>query len=94
MSPYAPPQVQPFASPYTAMGTSCPRCQGANLHRPGFTWWGGIIGPKLLNHTVCGGCGFGFNAKTGKSNQTAIAIYLGVGVALAIFFIILRIALD
>jgi hypothetical protein len=63
--------------------TTCPRCNSAHLSRPSFTWWGGFVGPKLLNHTVCNGCGLGFNSKTGKENGTAIAIYVGVVCVLA-----------
>lgn len=48
------------------------------MHQPSYTWWGGILGPKLFNHTICNGCGFGYNWKTGKSNTGAIAIYFGV----------------
>lgn len=39
------------------------------------TWWGGAVGPKLLSHVVCQGCGAGFNRKTGKSNTPAIIVY-------------------
>lgn len=84
MQPYAPPG-QPaygYQQPYGAManpyGLTCPRCQGGNVYKPTFTWWGGLLGPKLFNHAVCRGCGFGYNAKTGKSNTTNIAIYYGV----------------
>jgi hypothetical protein len=62
------------------------------VSKPGFTWWGGILGPKLLNHHVCGACGFGFNGSTGKSNSTAIGIYLAVGVGLGVLLVILRVA--
>lgn len=64
-----------MANPY---GLACPRCRGANVYKPSFTWWGGIVGPKILNHAICRGCNFGFNAKTGKSNTTGIAIYYAV----------------
>jgi hypothetical protein len=40
-----------------------------------FTWWGGILGPKILNHVKCNGCGKNFNGKTGKDNTTGIVIY-------------------
>jgi hypothetical protein len=53
-----------------------------------------MIGPALLNHQVCHACGFGFNGKTGRSNSTAIGIYLGAGVLLAIVFVVLRVAMD
>ena len=90
MQPYAPPGVPAgghqqafgYQHPYGVMpnpyGLSCPRCQGVNVHKPTFTWWGGILGPKLFNHAVCNGCGFGFNAKTGKSNTNNIIIYYAV----------------
>jgi hypothetical protein len=84
MQPYAPPQQQPYGyqQPYGAIANpyalACPRCQSGNVYKPSFTWWGGILGPKLFNHAVCRGCGFGFNAKTGKSNTNNIIIYYGV----------------
>lgn len=94
--PYAPPQQQQqYGGPmsvYTPFCGTCPQCQSTYLTRPTFTWWGGLLGPKLLNHTVCSGCSFAFNGKTGKSNNTAIAIYLGVGAALGVLVVILRIA--
>jgi hypothetical protein len=49
-----------------------------------------LLGPKLFNHTICRGCGLGFNWKTGKSNATAIGIYVGIGIALGIVLIALR----
>jgi len=58
--------------------TACPRCGSGHVHQPSYTWWGGILGPKLFNHTICHSCGFGYNWKTGKSNMTAIVIYFVV----------------
>lgn len=90
-NPYTPPQApmgNPLPSPY-GMPT-CPQCQSQNVHKPSFTWWGGLLGPKLLNHHVCNGCGLGFNGTTGKSNATAIGIYLAVGVGLGILLVVLR----
>lgn len=69
---------QAMAMPYAGAGTVCPRCQSPNTYKAGFTWWGGVLGPWILNHQVCRGCGLGYNRKTGKSNTTAIAIYFGV----------------
>ena len=40
-----------------------------------FTWWGGLLGPKILTHVKCSGCGHRYNGKTGKSNTTGIVIY-------------------
>jgi hypothetical protein len=89
-NPYAPPQA-PIPQAQLAAGTGhCPRCQSPDVYRPSFTWWGGLLGPKLFNHTICRACSLGFNWKTGKSNSTAIGIYFGVAMALALVLVILR----
>jgi hypothetical protein len=54
---------------------ACPRCGGTSITRPGFTWWGGLVGPKLLDHRVCSRCHFGFNGRTGYSSVPGIVIY-------------------
>ena len=79
----------PVPGPYGF--TTCPQCNSPHVSRPTFTWWGGLIGPKLLNHTVCNSCNFGFNSKTGKSNSTAIGLYLGVGFGVTVLLIIVRV---
>ncbi len=56
----------------------CPSCGARDAAPVSFTWWGGFVGPKLLNHVQCSQCGSGYNAKTGRSNNTAIAVYMGV----------------
>lgn len=58
-----------------------------------FTWWGGILGPKLLTHVKCPECGHKYNGKTGRDNTTGIVIYsvivliLGLGFAVVLFAI-------
>ena len=52
----------------------CPRCGGAG-EKVGFTWWGGVLGPKILTHVKCTGCGYKYNGKSGKDNTTGIVIY-------------------
>jgi hypothetical protein len=59
-----------------------------------FSWWGGVLGPKMLTHVKCGSCGYKYNGKSGKENTLAIVIYtMVVGVlafllffAIAVFF--------
>jgi hypothetical protein len=75
-NPYEPPKG--LSPPVAIEQGRCPACGGGDLRKPTFTWWGGAVGPKLFNHTVCQQCRFGFNAKTGRSNQMAIGIYCGV----------------
>ena len=55
-----------------------------------FTWWGGIIGPRVLTHVKCPGCGYGYNGKSGKDNTTGIVIYsIIVGIVVLGFVVIL-----
>lgn len=56
----------------------CPQCRYSVAEKMKFTWWGGILGPKLLTHVRCGACGKQYNGKTGKDNSTNIAIYFVV----------------
>lgn len=53
----------------------CPKCSGSNAEQMRFTWWGGVIGPKILKHVRCNSCGAKYNGKTGKDNTTGIVIY-------------------
>lgn len=61
----------------------CPNCSSSNIQKITFTWWGGLLGPKLFNHVKCQNCGTTFNGKSGKSNATPIAIYTGIGLIIA-----------
>lgn len=58
---------------------NCPKCRNEVLPNPvGFTWWGGMIGSKIINHVECPMCRARFNGKTGQDNTGAIAIYMVV----------------
>lgn len=67
----------------------CYKCGSENAERVKFTWWGGLLGPKLLTHVKCQGCGTGYSGKTGESNSTKIAIYIAVSFAIIIPIVIL-----
>lgn len=54
---------------------ACPRCQRPDPEKVKFTWWGGVIGPKMLSHVKCQTCGLAYNGKSGQSNTTGIVIY-------------------
>ena len=85
MPPPMPPTVLPYGS-----GVPCPRC-GYGLSEPvKFTWWGGLLGPKLLSHVRCTNCRYAFNGKTGRSNTTGIVVYT---VVLAVIGLIVGIVL-
>lgn len=53
----------------------CPNCAGSKAIPVKFTWWGGVIGPKLLKHVSCSQCGTKYNGRTGASNTAGIVIY-------------------
>lgn len=53
----------------------CPACGASDVAPVRYTWWGGIIGPKLLHHTKCNACNYRYNSKTRQKNTTAIVIY-------------------
>lgn len=57
----------------------CPKCSNDVMPQPvGFTWWGGLIGSKIINHVECPMCHARFNGRTGGDNSGAIAIYMVV----------------
>jgi hypothetical protein len=73
--------------PYAPPGPVCPRCQCPYVSKPGFTWWGGFLGPKIIDHVKCNNCAFAFNPRTGQSITGAIVIYsVVVGVLVLVLF--------
>ncbi len=70
-----PPPINPLQYATPTQGVVCPQCGQAAAEKVNFSWWGGVLGPRLFNHHKCKACKFTFNAKTGKSNNTAIIIY-------------------
>ena len=92
---YPPPGYPPQNYPGWQAGLSesvpCPRCARPDPEQVKFTWWGGMLGPRLLKHVKCNGCGLTYNGKSGQSNTTNIVIYsvvLGViSLGIALFFI-------
>jgi predicted nucleic-acid-binding Zn-ribbon protein len=67
----------------TTQYAPCPNCGQTNAQKVNFTWWGGVLGPKMFTHVKCQNCGTEYNGKTGKSNQQNILIYFLVGMAIA-----------
>jgi hypothetical protein len=55
----------------------CPNCGGTLATKVGFSWWGGLLGPKLLSHVKCANCRTKYNGQTGHYNTLGIAVYLG-----------------
>jgi len=73
----------------------CPFCNAATAEQVKFTWWGGFLGPKLLKHVKCLGCGKAYNGKSGKDNTTNIVIYsVVVGVVVLVLALFMFTALG
>ena len=53
----------------------CPKCGSTLISAVKYTWWGGLIGPKLLHHTKCNAYRFTYNSKSRRSNTSGIIIY-------------------
>lgn len=65
----------------------CPQCHSTQVAPVKFTWWGGLVGPKLLSHVACGSCGSKYNGKTGRSNTVGIVIYSVVAALMALILL-------
>ncbi len=68
----------------------CPNCQSNNIKSINWTWWGGVIFPRMFNHTKCNDCSFLYNGKSRKSNKNivrgfTIASIISTLVTIAIF---------
>ena len=97
-NPYASPQTAPIAPPLgsppadAVQAAPCPNCGNVYARKIEFTWWGGLIGSKIINHVECPACGARFNGKTGQDNTGAIAIYMVVVglLSFALLFLVFR----
>jgi hypothetical protein len=77
--PYTPP-IADYAGAYRA----CPGCGGGPLAEPGFTWWGGLVGHKLLGVEQCKRCKKWFVKGTGQPGDTRVMVYIVVGIVLGL----------
>ena len=68
-------------------GPECPRCHHQGVRTPGFTWWGGMLGPKIIKHVKCDRCAYSFNPETGQPITGAIIAYSVVVGVIALLFV-------
>lgn len=61
---------------------ACYNCGETNHTKVTFSFWGGMLGPKLLNHVKCNNCNTTYNGKTGQSNKQAITLYLVISLVI------------
>ena len=65
----------------------CPKCGSTKAQKIRYTWWGGALGPNLLNLVKCDGCGTAYNGKTGQSNTGGIITYFVVAPVIFLIFV-------
>lgn len=84
--PSIPPvQNQPSVPPVQNPG--CPRCGDPNISKVTYTWWGGLLGPSMLNLMRCRACKYEFNGKTGQSTKNAVIAYNLVAFGLVLLIV-------
>lgn len=67
----------------------CPRCGCNYAERVKFSWWGGVLGPKLFTHVKCCNCAAAYNGKHGTWNTTNIVIYSVIATILSAVVVVL-----
>jgi transposase-like protein len=86
-----PPPSQNFAAyprpELEGTGPECPNCHSRNTKKVNYTWWGGVLGPRLFNLHKCAHCRSEFNGTTGAPATKGILIYSAV--AILIMFVII-----
>ena len=62
----------------------CPNCGNDDASRVHWTFWGGLIGPAIINVVRCHQCGTNYNGVHGDTNGGRIAIYIVVSIVLGL----------
>jgi uncharacterized protein (DUF983 family) len=62
----------------------CPQCGANEATRVHWTFWGGMIGPAIINTVRCGRCSTSYNGVHGDYNTSRIAIYMVVSIVLGL----------
>lgn len=86
-NPYSPPATQSYAS-VSDGAITCPNCGDTANSKVHWTWWGGLIGPLIINTVACNSCNTHYNGKTGNYNTVAISIYFGIFATLGLILTI------
>jgi hypothetical protein len=69
-------------------GPACPKCSSTSTSPVKYTWWGGVLGPKLMNLQKCESCRFQFNRSTNKGVANAIIVYNVVVIAVSLLILL------
>ena len=69
---------------------ACPRCNGKNIHKIEYSWWGGLIGPALVHQVRCNDCGKTYNGVTGTDITKKMLIYVLISNIICTILVLLR----
>ena len=78
------PPYPPSVIGYGGGGRACPGCGSGPLHEPGFTWWGGLVGHKILGVEQCKSCKRWWVKNTAQPGTTRVTVYVVVGIVLGL----------
>lgn len=53
----------------------CPKCGARDASKVSFTWWGGLVGPRMFHVVRCRACDASYNGRTGGKLTATIVVY-------------------
>jgi DNA-directed RNA polymerase subunit RPC12/RpoP len=71
----------------------CPRCEGTDIKKVKYTFWGSFYGPQMFHHVRCEDCGYAYNGKTGGSNLLPAILFITIPLILIIAIVVFMILL-
>ena len=83
-APTLPTQHPPPIADYAGAYRTCRGCGGGPLEEPSFTWWGGLVGHKLLGVEQCKRCRKWWVKSTGQPGDVRVNTYIVVGLILGV----------
>jgi hypothetical protein len=82
VNPYQPPSAPVRARVDSA--AACPGCGAEDARSVSFTWWGGVLGPRLFHMVRCNACNSAYDSQTGGTLRRKILVYQVVSISLAL----------
>ena len=82
--PTQPPLPPPPVIDYLRPTRPCPGCGSGPIEEPSFTWWGGLVGHKILNVEQCRACKKWWVKSTGQPGDTRVTVYMVTGIVLGV----------
>jgi rubredoxin len=67
----------------------CPSCGGRDAEKVTFSWWGGMLGPRMIKQVRCRQCRSTFRGDSGKPDTGFIVGYVIVTGVIALGVIVL-----